>query len=106
MGREEEREILSGSRPEHASDLERASGASGTDGSAVTEAPEPDRRWSGDDARPSAYAMGDPDALPTDVTESREYQDELAEVRREVKAGEAVVEDGQSQMPPTRYDRS
>lgn len=101
MGREEEREILSGSKPEPVPevDLERASG-----GAEPVEVPPPDRRGLGDETQPSAFEAGSPDAIPTDVTDSAQYQDELAEVRRRVESGEAVVEDGRERMPPTRYE--
>jgi hypothetical protein len=46
------------------------------------------------------------DPVPVDIAETDEYQEELAEARREVKAGEAVLKDGDQDMPPTRYDRS
>ena len=46
------------------------------------------------------------DAVPTDITQSEVYQEELAEARRESKAGEVLLEDGEEDMPPTRYDRS
>jgi hypothetical protein len=105
MGREEEREILSGSKPDHAPqvDLDAATG----DVDDVAEVPEPDRRGKSEDdpvTSGSAFARGDPDAVPTDVTDTPEYQDELAEVRREVKDGEAVLEDGREQTPPTSYE--
>ena len=46
------------------------------------------------------------DPLPTDVTDSEVYQEELAEARREAKDGEVLLEDGVEDMPPTRYDRT
>ncbi len=46
------------------------------------------------------------DPVPTDVTETDVYQEELTEARRESKAGEVLLEDGVEDMPPTSYDRS
>jgi hypothetical protein len=46
------------------------------------------------------------DPVPVDITETDEYQQELAEAQREVRAGEVLLEDGTEQMPPTSYDRS
>ena len=106
MGREEQRETQAGNRAEHASKIDLDAASHGVED--PVEAPEPDRPGKGPDdelAAMSAFERGDPDALPSDVTETPEYQAELAEVRREVKAGEAVVEDGRDQMPPTSYDR-
>jgi hypothetical protein len=106
MGREEERETLAGNRPEHAPQVDLDAASRGVDDPA--EAPEPD--WRGkraDDelAGQSAFDRGDPDAVPSDITQTPEYQEQLAEARREVKDGEVVVEDGRQQMPPTDYER-
>jgi hypothetical protein len=106
MGREEEREILAGSKPDPAPEIDLETAVGSTDANDVPEVPDPDRRGLGDDHLASAFETGDPDAVPTDVTESPQYQEALAEAKRQVKAGEAIVEDGQAQMPPTRYDRS
>ncbi len=106
MGREEERETLAGSRAEHAPQVDLDAASQGVEN--PVDAPEADRPGKGPDdelAGHSAFERGDPDAVPSDVTETPEYQDELAQARREVKAGEAVVEDGRDQMPPTRHDR-
>jgi hypothetical protein len=106
MGREEERETLAGNRPEHAPEIDLDAASKGVQN--PVNAPEPDRRGKHADdelAGSSAFERGDPDAVPSDVTETPAYQEELAEARREVKEGEAVVEDGRDQMPPTRYDR-
>lgn len=106
MGREEERETLAGNRPEHAPEIDLDAASQGVEN--PVEAPEPDRPGKGADdelAGHSAFDRGDPDAVPSDVTETPEYQEELAEARRAVKEGEAVVEDGRDKMPPTRYDR-
>jgi hypothetical protein len=46
------------------------------------------------------------DPVPVDITETDEYQQELAEARREAKAGEVLLEDGNENMPPTSYDRT
>lgn len=62
------------------------------------------------DAGLQAY---DPDDVPPatdveveiDITETREYQEELAEVRRQREKGQLITEDGPSRdFPPTRYD--
>lgn len=106
MGREEERETLAGNRPEHAPEIDLDAASQGVEN--PVNAPEPDRRGKRADDESggsSAFERGDPDAVPSDVTETGAYQEELAEARREVKEGEAVVEDGRDQMPPTRYDR-
>jgi hypothetical protein len=105
MGREEEREILSGSKPEQVPQIDLD--AAGGDDS--IEIPEPDRRGKRADEpleAESAFDRGDPDAVPTDVTDAPEYQEELAEARRQAKEGEAVLEDGRDKTPPTRYDLS
>jgi len=104
MGREEERETLAGLRPEPVPqvDLERASGDPDDPGTRLV--PEGDRRGKSDDetAR-SAFEADDPDAVPTDVTDSAHYQDELTEVRKQAKSGEVVLEDDDFPMPPTSY---
>lgn len=107
MGREEERETLAGNRPEHAPEIDLDAASRGVEN--PVNAPEPDRRGKGADddlAGTSAFDRGDPDAVPSDVTETPEYQEELAEARRAVKEGDAVVEDGRDQMPPTRHNRN
>jgi predicted kinase len=105
MGREEERETLAGNRPEHPSKIDLDAASRGVEN--PVDAPEPDRRGKGADelAGHSAFERGDPDAVPSDVTETPEYQEDLAEARRVVNEGEAVVDDGRDKMPPTRYDR-
>jgi len=106
MGREEERETLAGNRPEHASDIDLDIASRGVEN--PVDAPEPDRPGKSPDdelAGTSAFERGDPDAVPSDVTDTPEYQEELAEARRAVREGEAVVEDGRDQMPPTRHNR-
>jgi hypothetical protein len=106
MGREEERETLAGNRPEHAPQVDLDAAAAGVE--QPVEAPDPDRRGQAADdelAGHSAFERGDPDAVPSDITETPEYKEELAEARRAVKEGEAVVEDGRDQMPPSNYDR-
>ncbi|HWG65697.1 MAG TPA: hypothetical protein VG253_28780 [Streptosporangiaceae bacterium] len=42
--------------------------------------------------------------VPTDITETEEYQEERAEVRREYDKDELLVEGEREQFPPTRYD--
>jgi hypothetical protein len=56
----------------------------------------------------------DPDEVPAaadvaprqDVTETDEYLEEQAEVRRELDKGELHVQGEQDPFPPTHYDRS
>ena len=56
----------------------------------------------------------DPDEVPpatdappqTDITQTREYQEERAEVRRELDEGELRVLSEDNPFPPTRYDES
>ena len=43
------------------------------------------------------------DPVPTDITDSPEYQEERAEIEREIAEGELPGE-GQDGFPPTRYD--
>lgn len=43
--------------------------------------------------------------VPTDVTDTEEYQEELAEARREVKEGEAEPLTEEHPYPPSGYDR-
>jgi len=55
----------------------------------------------------------DPDEVPpaTDdppqwnVTQTEEYQEERAEIRREVDRGELEIEGQRDSLPPTHYDR-
>ena len=42
---------------------------------------------------------------PFDVTQSDEYQEAQAEIRREFDAGELEVEGERDRFPPTHYDR-
>jgi hypothetical protein len=47
------------------------------------------------------------DSRPTpDVTQTEQYQEERAEIRREVDAGELGPGSERESFPPTRYDRS
>jgi hypothetical protein len=56
----------------------------------------------------------DPDEVPPatdapprqDVTQTEEYQQERAEIRREMDEGELPVRGEQDPFPPTHYDRS
>ena len=43
--------------------------------------------------------------VPTDVTESLQYQEALAEVRRQRNQGELLVEGASDVFPPTHYGR-
>jgi hypothetical protein len=106
MGREERREILTGSRPEPVPeiDLERASGSPEAE-AAAPQVPPPDGPGRSDDEPfSSAYEAGNPDAVPADVTESPRYQEALDTVRTEVKNEQAVLRDGRRDMPPTNYE--
>ena len=55
----------------------------------------------------------DPDEVPPatdappkfDVTQTEEYQEERAEIRREVDEGELPIEGERDSLPPTHYDR-
>jgi hypothetical protein len=42
---------------------------------------------------------------PFEVTQSDEYQEARAEIRREFDAGELEVEGERDRFPPTHYDR-
>ena len=42
--------------------------------------------------------------VPTDITESEQYQDELAEIEREVAKGELPEGGHRDAFPPTHYD--
>jgi hypothetical protein len=42
---------------------------------------------------------------PWDITETEEYQEERAEIRREVDEGELPIEGERDPQPPTHYDR-
>jgi hypothetical protein len=44
--------------------------------------------------------------VPTDITESEVYQEERAEIRRELSKDELQVEGQRDGFPPTRYDES
>jgi hypothetical protein len=43
---------------------------------------------------------------PTDITESEQYQDELAEIEREVATGELPEGGHRDAFPPTHYDET
>ena len=44
--------------------------------------------------------------VPTDITESEQYQDELAEIEREVANGELPEGGHRDAFPPTHYDET
>ncbi|MDP9396622.1 MAG: DEAD/DEAH box helicase [Actinomycetota bacterium] len=45
------------------------------------------------------------DVVEVDITDTLEYQEELAEVRRQLAKGELIVDDGSPRgFPPTRYE--
>jgi hypothetical protein len=44
------------------------------------------------------------DPVPTDITESEQYQDERAEIKREEAKGELPEGDVRDAFPPTRYE--
>jgi hypothetical protein len=58
------------------------------------------------DYDPDDVPQATDDPVPTDVTDTDVYQEELTEAQRESKAGEVLLEDGVEDMPPTSYDRS
>jgi hypothetical protein len=77
------------------------------DDDALAERTEQERVDAGlEDYNPDDVPPATDDPVPSDITESDEYQEELAEVQREVKAGEVVLEDGDQELPPTSYDRT
>lgn len=58
-----------------------------------------------DDYDPDEVPPATDDPVPVDITESREYQEEKAEIDREVAEGELPVSGaGEAAYPPTRYD--
>jgi hypothetical protein len=46
----------------------------------------------------------DTEPLSQDITQTEEYQEERAEVEREIEEGELRAVDEQHPFPPTRYD--
>ena len=59
-----------------------------------------------DDYDPEAVPPAADAPVPTDLTETREYQEEQAEIRRQVKDGELYPLTEERPFPPTRYDRT
>ncbi len=59
-----------------------------------------------DDYDPDEVPPATDAPVPGDVTESEEFQEARAEIRREEDAGELHAFDEQDPYPPTRYDRS
>lgn len=56
---------------------------------------------------PPATDVAPQDDVTTDITTTQEYQEELAEVRRQRDRGELLTEDGPgTDFPPTRYSES
>ena len=45
------------------------------------------------------------DPVPTDITETEEYQQERAEIRHEYDQDELLIKGEREEFPPTRYDR-
>jgi hypothetical protein len=58
-----------------------------------------------DDYDPDEVPPATDEPPPFDVTQSDEYQEARAEVRREFDAGELEVEGERDRFPPTHYDR-
>jgi hypothetical protein len=44
--------------------------------------------------------------VPTDLTETEEYQEELAEIKRQTEESELYPLTDRHPFPPTRYDRT
>ncbi|MEU4292851.1 hypothetical protein AB0E63_31900 [Kribbella sp. NPDC026596] len=59
-----------------------------------------------DDYDPDDVPPATDDPVPTDVTESEEFQEAQAELRREEAEGEAYPLTERHPFPPSHYDRS
>ena len=57
-----------------------------------------------DDYDPDEVPPATDDPPPRDVTKSKVYQDERAEIRREVDENELPTEGQRDSFPPTHYD--
>jgi hypothetical protein len=57
-----------------------------------------------DDFDPDEVPPATDDPVPTDITESEQYQDERAEIKREEAKGELPEVDVRDAFPPTRYE--
>jgi hypothetical protein len=58
-----------------------------------------------DDYDPDEVPPATDEPQPWDVTQTEEYQEERAEIRREFDKDELQVEGQRDSMPPTHYDR-
>jgi hypothetical protein len=59
-----------------------------------------------DDYDPDEVPAAADEAPAQDLTESEDYQEERAEIRRELDEGELHVRGEKEQFPPSHYDRS
>jgi hypothetical protein len=59
-----------------------------------------------DDYDPDSVPPATDAPVPADLTESEEYQEEVAEIDRQAKEGELYPLTEQHPFPPTRYDRT
>jgi hypothetical protein len=59
-----------------------------------------------DDFDPDDVPAATDAPVPTDVSDSEQYQEEQAEIEREVAKGELPQGDQRDVFPPTRYDES
>ena len=57
-----------------------------------------------DDFDPDEVPPATDDPVPTAITESEQYQDERAEIKREEAKGELPEGDVRDAFPPTRYE--
>jgi hypothetical protein len=57
-----------------------------------------------DDFDPDEVPPATDAPVPTDITESEQYQDERAEIKREEAKGELPEGDVRDAFPPTRYE--
>jgi hypothetical protein len=58
-----------------------------------------------DDYDPDEVPPATDEPQPWDVTQTEEYQEERAEIRREFDQDELQVEGQRDSLPPTHYDR-
>ena len=58
-----------------------------------------------DDYDPDEVPPATDEPQPWDVTQTEEYQEERAEIRREFEQDELQIEGERDRMPPTHYDR-
>lgn len=58
-----------------------------------------------DDYDPDEVPPATDEPQPWDVTQTEQYQEERAEIRREFDQDELQIEGERDRMPPTHYDR-